>query len=189
MENRLSLGFGYGNFFEKSTDGGVKINQYIGSPGLDLNFYHLWDNLGFFHHYSFQFPNTVSSNVDGYEYFFRFNFMMGPAYKITLTEKIDMILGIGFSLGPTTGELHDKAFRQFSIGLGGDVGVSFFLNRRAYVSIGSNFSYHFANVTSIDTGRYEIDNDGDRDEIRDTKWSGNYSMFGIKPFIRFGIKL
>jgi hypothetical protein len=188
MENRISLGFEYGNFFEKSTDDGVNIKQYLGAPGLDLNFYHLWDNMGFFHHYSFLFPNTVSSNVDGYEYFFRFNFMMGPAYKIAFTEKIDMTLGIGFSLGPTTGELHDMGFTQFSIGVGGNIGVSFFVNKRAYVSIGSVFSYHFANVTSIKTGRYTVDDDGDRDEIRDKKWSGNYSMVGIKPFIRFGIR-
>jgi len=100
-----------------------------------------------------------------------------------------MTLGIGFSLGPTTGELNDKAFTQFSIGIGGDIGVSFFLNRMAYINIGGIFSYHFANVTSTDTGRYEVDDDGDRDEIRDTEWSDNYNMGGVKPYIRFGIKL
>jgi len=189
MENRLSLGFGYGNFFEKSTDNGIDDEKYVGAPGLDLHFYHLWDNLGFFHHHSFLFPNNVSSNVGGYDYFFRYNFIVGPAYKIEFTEKIDMTLGIGFSLGPTTGELHDKAFTQFSIGIGGDIGVSFFLNRMAYINIGGIFSYHFANVTSTDTGRYEVDEDGDRDEIRDTKWSDNYNMGGVKPYLRFGIKL
>jgi len=188
MENRIALGFEYGNFFENSTDSGIDNKKYIGSPGLDLNFYHLWDNMGFFHNYSFLFPNTVSSNVDGYEYFFRFNFMMGPAYKITFTENVDMTLGIGFSLGPTTGELNNKAFTEFSIGVGGDIGVSFFLSKMAYINIGSVFSYHFANVTSIATGKYEVDGDGDRDEIRDTEWSRNYNMAGVRPYLRFGIK-
>jgi hypothetical protein len=59
----------------------------------------------------------------------------------------------------------------------------------AYINIGGIFSYHFANVTSTDTGRYEVDEDGDRDEIRDTKWSDNYNMGGVKPYLRFGIKL
>jgi hypothetical protein len=113
---------------------------------------------------------------------------VGPAYKIIFTEKIDMTLGFGFSLGPTTGELNDMAFTQFGIGIGGDVGVSFSLNRRAYVNIGGIFSYHFANLTSIDTGKYKIDDDGDRDEVRDTEWSDNYNMICVKPFVRFGIR-
>ena len=189
MENRLAFGFEYGNFFENSTDSGVDINKYVGSPGLNMSFYHLWDNLGFFHNYSYLFPTTVSSNIGSYEYFFRFNFIIGPAYKIVFTEKIDMNLGIGFSLGPTIGKLNNKAFTQFCMGIGGDIGVSFFLNKMTYINIGSILSYHFANVTSIDTGKYVVDEDGDRDEINDTAWSDNYSMIGVRPYIRFGIKL
>jgi hypothetical protein len=189
MENRLALGFEYGNFFENSTDSGVDINKYVGSPGLNTSFYHLWDNLGFFHSYSYLFPITVSSNAGSYEYFFRFNFIIGPAYKIDFTEKIDMTLGLGFSLGPTIGELNNRAFSQFSMGIGGDIGVSFSLNEIAYINIGSIFSYHFSNVVLIGTGIYEVDEDGDRDEINNTEWSDNYSMIGVRPYIRFGIKI
>jgi hypothetical protein len=189
MENRLALGFEYGNFFENSTDSGVDINKYVGSPGINMSFYHLWDNLGFFHSYSYLFPITVSSNVGKYEYFFRFNFMVGPAYKIAFTEKIDMNLGIGFSLGPTIGELNNRVFSQFSMGIGGDAGVSFFLNKMAYINIGGIFTYHFANITRMGTGNYVVDEDGDRDEIKNTAWSDNYSMLGVRPYIRFGIKL
>ena len=189
MENRLSLGFEYGNFFENSTDNGVDVKKYAGSPGLALNFYHLWDNMGFFHNYSFLFPNNVSSSVSGDDYFFIFNFIIGPAYKITFTEKMDMTLSIGFSLGPTVGELDNKALTKFSIGLGGDIGVSFYLNKMAYLNIGGIFSYHFANVTRKDTGRYEVDEDGDREEIKDTEWSDNFNMTGVRPYIRFGIRL
>jgi hypothetical protein len=114
---------------------------------------------------------------------------VGPAYKIEFTEKTDMTFGIGFSLGPTIGKLIDKEFAQFSIGIGGDIGVSFFLNKMIYINIGSIFSYHFANLTSMDTGEYTVDDDGDRDEISNTEWSENYSMFGVRPYIRFGIKL
>ena len=46
-ENRLSMGFEYGNFFEKRTDSGVDIETYRGSPGFDFSGYHLWDNFGF----------------------------------------------------------------------------------------------------------------------------------------------
>jgi len=189
MENRLSFGFEYGNFFENSTDGGVDTEKYVTSPGLNMSFYHLWDNLGFFHNYSYLFPIAVSSNVGSYEYSFRFNFIVGPAYKIVFTEKMDMNLGIGFSLGPTIGKLNNRAFTQFSMGIGGDIGVSFFLNKMTYINIGSILSYHFANITSIDTGKYVVDEDGDRDEINDTAWSDNYSMIGVRPYVKFGIKL
>jgi len=188
MENRFSLGFEYGIFFENSTDNGVDIYKYVGSPGINMSFYHLWANIGFFHSYSYLFPITVSSNVGSYEYFFRFNFIIGPAYKITFTEKIDMTLGLGFSLGPTIGELNNKSFTQFSMGIGSDIGVSFFLNKMAYINIGSIFSYHFANVTSKGTGKYKVDDDGDRDEIKDTEWLRNYNMIGVRPYLRFGIK-
>jgi len=189
MENRLSFGFEYGNFFENSTERGVDTEKYDGSPGINMSFYHLWNNFGFFHNYSYLFPINVSSNTGSYEYFFRFNFIVGPAYKIVFTEKLDMNLGFGFSLGPTIGKLNNRAFTQFSMGIGGDIGVSFFLNKMAYINIGGIFSYHFANVTSMDTGKYTVDEDGDRDEINDIEWSDNFSMIGVRPYIKFGIKL
>jgi hypothetical protein len=182
-DNRLSLGFEYGNFFEKRTDGGVALETYRGAPGLDFCVYHLWDTFGFFQNHSFLFPNNIVSNRDGYDYFFQYNFIMGPAFRIPFTKTVDMTLGLGLSFGPITGEFNNRPLTQFNVGIGGDVGVSFFVNKMIYVNTGSLVSYIFANTTSTGTGQY----DDEGDEITETEWSRNYNMAGVRPYIRIGM--
>jgi hypothetical protein len=58
------------------------------------------------------------------------------------------------------------------------------VNKTAYVEMGSLFNYHFGNITRTGTGRH----DDDGDEIKDTGWSSNYNMGGIRPYIRAGMK-
>ena len=188
-ENRLSMGFEYGNFFEKRTDGGVDIETYRGSPGFNFSGYHLWDNFGFFHSHSFLLPTNISSNIEGYDYFFQYNFIFGPAFKIIFNEKLDLNFGIGVNFGPVVGELNNKKLTQFNLGMGGDIGLSFFVNKMVYANIGGLFSYHFFNITSIGTGEYKVEDDGDRKEIEDIERSKNYSMVGIRPYIKIGLML
>jgi hypothetical protein len=185
-ENRISLGFTYGNFFEKRTDGGVDLETRIGSPGFDLSLYHFWDNFGFFQNHVFLFPSTVTTNVDGYDYFFSYRLITGPAYKIAFTGKLNMNFGVGLSLGPILGEINDKRLVQFNLGIGGDIGISYSLNRYAYINIGGTASYHFFNLTWRGTGTYKEESDGDREEIFDTERSKNYNMAEVRPYIRIG---
>lgn len=181
-ENRLSMGFEYGNFFEKRTDNGVDIETYKGSPGFVFSGYHLWDNFGFFHSHSLLFPTNISSKTDGYEDFIQYNLTAGPAFKVAFTDKLDMNLGIGISAGYVFGELNDKKLSQVNLGVGGDVGISFFANKRMYVNIGSLVSYHFFNITKIG---YEYDDDDDY--LEDIEKTRNYNMAGVRPYIKIGI--
>jgi hypothetical protein len=185
-ENRITMGVEYGNFFEKRTESGVDFDTYMGSPGFNLSSWHLWDNAGFFFHNSFLFPSNVSSNREGLDYFFHYNLILGPAFKIASNKRFDLSFAVGFSLGVTTGEANNKTLNQFNMGLGGDIGLSYLVNRVVYVSVGSLLSYHFFNITSIGTGEYKIDDDGDREEIEDIERSKNYNMTGIRPYIKIG---
>jgi hypothetical protein len=189
FEGRLSFGFEFGNTFEKRTDGGIDIETYLSSPGIDLSGYLLWNNFGFFFNNSFLFPNLITTNIDGYDYFFQYNFIIGPAFKIGFTEKLDMTLGLGFSLGPTVGKYNDNSLSLFNVGIGGDIGLSYFINKSVYINIGSILSYHFFNMTNSDTGEYEIDSDGDREEIENVERSKNYNSAGIRPYIRIGWRI
>jgi hypothetical protein len=153
----------------------------MGSPGVDLSSFHFWDNFGFFFNNSFLFPSNIKTNIDGYNYGFMYNFIIGPAYKITFTPKMDMTLGVGFSLGPVVGE----PTTLFNVGIGGDIGISYFLNKYVYINIGSVLSYHFWNRSSTDTGTY----DQEGDEIDISEYSKNYNMFGVRPYIRMGFSL
>ena len=177
-EGHFSVGFEYGNFFEKRTDVGTNIETYMGSPGLNLSFYHFWNKFGFFHINSFLFPDNVKTNIDGYDYFFQYIFMIGPAYKITFTERFNMTLGLGFSLGPTVG----KPSTMFNMGIGGDIGLSYLLNDVLYINIGSIFSNHFRNISGVGDETY----DEDGDENTEFVWSRNYNLAGIRPYIRIG---
>jgi hypothetical protein len=155
----------------------------MGSPGVEFCAYHLWDNFGLFHSHSFLFPNNITTDIDGYDYLFKYNFIVGPAYKIAFTEYFDMTLGLGLSFGPTIGEINNETLSQFSMGIGGDMGFSFFLNKTAYINIGGIFSYLFVNTTTTGT---EID-DAEGDETKKIEWSKKYNMVGIRPYIRIGL--
>jgi hypothetical protein len=185
-ENRITMGFEYGNFFEKRTDSGVDFDTYMGSPGFNLSSWHLWDNVGFFFHNSFLAPSNVSSNRDGFDYFFHYNLILGPAFKIGFNKRLDLSFAIGFSLGVTAGEANNKTLNQFNMGLGGDIGLSYHINRVVFVSVGSLLSYHFMNVTNTGTGTYVTDEDGNTKDIEETAMSKNYNMAGIRPYIKIG---
>jgi hypothetical protein len=189
FEGRHSFGFAYGNIFETRTDGGIDIETYIGSPGFELAGYFFWNDVGFFFNNSFLFPKSVTANIDAYDYFFHYNFIIGPAFKIGFTEKLDMSLGLGFSLGPTTGEYNDNSLSLFNVGIGGDIGLSWFINKSVYINIGSILSYSFFNITDIDTEEYEVDSDGDREKITNIERSKNYNSAGIRPYIRIGWRI
>lgn len=189
FESRLSFGFEFGNTFETRTDRGIDIETYMGSPGVDLSGYYFWDNIGFFINNSFLFPNIVKTNIDVYDYFFQYNFIIGPAFKIRFNEKTDMTLGLGFSLGPTIGENNNISMSLFNLGIAGDIGLNYFINKIVYISIGSIFSYHFFNVTKTDTGEYILDGDGDREYNYDIKRSKSYNSVGIRPYIKIGWRI
>jgi hypothetical protein len=183
-ENRITMGFEYGNFFEKRTDSDIDFDTYVGAPGFSLSNWHLWNDVGFFFHTSFLIPSHVSSNRDGFDYFFHYNLTLGPAFKVVFTEKLDLSFGIGFSLGIIAGMADNRKLAQFNIGIGGDVGLSYFINKAVYISAGSLLTYHFMNVTSKGTGVDATDDDGDSEEIARSK---DYTMAGIRPYIKFGI--
>jgi hypothetical protein len=180
-EGHFSFGFEYGNFFEKRNDNGTDIKTYMGSPGLNMSFYHFWGNMGFFHINSFLFPSNIRTNIDGYDYFFQYIFIIGPAYKIIFSEKLNMTLGFGLSLGPTVG----KPSSMFNMGIGGDIGISYFFNKVVYLNAGSIFSNHFLNISSMGTGIYDDEGDENKEPVR----SKNYNLAGIRPYIRIGWRI
>jgi hypothetical protein len=74
---------------------------------------------------------------------------------------------------------------MFNLGIGGDVGISYFFNKIVYLNVGSLFSYHFFNISSIGNGTYDDDGDENKDPIR----SKNYYLTGIRPYISIGWRI
>ena len=111
----------------------------MGSPEVDLSGYFLWNNFGFFFNNSYLFPTKIMANMDGYDYFFQYNFIIEPAFKIGFTEKLDMTLGLGLSLGPILGKYNDNSLTSFNMGIVGDIGLSYFITKYVFINMAVYF--------------------------------------------------
>ena len=182
-EGWLSFNAGYGNSFENNSENSI----YIGNPGFDFNQYHFWNNFGFFVDLSFSVPAVV--NDDRYTYYFQFGNIIGPAFNINITERMKIKLGLGFSYQVMAGEYNGNSLTNFNLGIGGDANFAYIINKLVYINIGTTVNYHFSNVATIGTGTYYYDEDGDREENKIVKWTKNYSMIGLRPYIGIGLLL
>ncbi|MDR1232249.1 MAG: hypothetical protein LBK61_12725 [Spirochaetaceae bacterium] len=182
-EGWLSFNAGYGNYFENNSEKSI----YTGSPGFDFYQYHFWNNFGFFIDLSFSIPVIV--NDDRYTYYFQFGNIVGPAFKINITERMKMKWGLGFSYQIIVGEYNGYSLTNFNSGIGGDVNFTYILNKLVYINIGTIVNYHFGNVATTGTGTYYYNEDGDREENEIVEWTKNYSMIGLRPYIGIGLLL
>jgi hypothetical protein len=182
-EGWLSFGAGYGNSFENNSENSI----YTGIPGFDFNQYHLWNNFGFLVDMNFSVPAVI--NNDSYTYYFQFGNILGPAFKINITEKLKLNFGAGFSYKVMVGKYNGYSLTNFNFGIGGDICFAYIINKLLYVHIGTKIKYHFGNVATIGTGTYYYDEDGDREEHENTEWTKNYSMIGLRPYIGIGLLL
>jgi hypothetical protein len=178
-ESWLQAGFGYGKYFEKIEIENQIVETYIGSPEFDISSFQFWENFGFFIDLSFSFPNTVDVNVDGYNYTFQFGFIVGPAFKFNLTERMKIKLGTGFSSLLTTGAYNGFSISNYNLGIGSDVGFLYTINDFVYIIVGTLAHYHFANNKNVTT----------QNSNENHEWSKNYSMIGIKPYIGIGFMI
>ena len=174
-ESWLATGFSYGNFFEKETVSANTVNSYIGAPGLDIDNFQMWNDFGFFINISFLFPNNVNIDDDAYNYIFQLGYIIGPAFKININEKMDIKLGFGFSSQQIYGKYNNNSLFNINFGVGGDIGFVYIFNRLLFLDIGTVLNYQFANRAKIETSIGE-----------NIEWSKEYSMFGIRPYLRIG---
>ena len=175
FESWFSTGFEYGNFFEKKQEAGSTIESYIGSPGIDMSSFQLWDNFGYFISLSFLFPNNIVMDDEAYNFFFQFAYVLGPAFKFNINEKLNIKTGFGFSSQFMRGEYDQNALMNINLGIGGDAGIAYMVTRLINISIGAIVNCQFASLTSMDTAVGET-----------KKWAKNYSMTGLRPYIRIG---
>jgi hypothetical protein len=175
FESWFGAGFEYGNFFEKKQEAGSTIESYIGSPGIDMSSFQLWDNFGYFISLSFLFPNNIVMDDDACSFFFQFAYVLGPAFKFDINEKISIKTGFGFSSQLMRGEYDHNSLMNINLGIGGDAGISYMVNHLINISMGAIVNYQFASLTSMDTAAGET-----------KKWAKNYSMTGLRPYIRIG---
>jgi hypothetical protein len=175
FESWFSTGFEYGNLFEKNTVDDQTIESYIGSPGFDIDSFQFWDNFGFVINISFLFPQNISMLNGEYKYNFQFAYIIGPAFKLDLNERMKIKLGAGFSSVQTFGKNSGSSLLNSNFGIGGDIGFVYIVNPLININIGTIANYQFANIATLNLGKSET-----------SEWAKNYSMICLRPYIRIG---
>jgi len=179
-----SLGVSFGNYFES---GEGMEDMYMGSLGVDLNFYFFFNkkNIGFFLNFGFLAP--VVNNLDVDYQMFHVNYLIGAGFRHEIKENLNLHFGIGFnviSLDLYREENSNVKIDDFRtiLGIGGDIGIKHDFTDIVYLDIGAKLSFNFANNRIIESTADGWENTVtiSNDFVKD------YTMFEIRPYILVG---
>lgn len=182
----LSLGFGYGNFFDVSASKEITTDGYIGGPGLNFKMHQFnpSDNVaGSFVIIDFGFPCYLASNVNGIKTtadISSYNRMhIGLSGGGCLRKKITDIFYLDYGIG---GHIMLKYLRFFNddiihsfstlgLGIGGEICIKFDLTDVFFLNFAGFFAFDFL-----------LRNDWYETEVR-----RNAVQFVLTPYICIGL--
>ncbi len=202
----LSIGFQYGNIWEKISKPEGTATSWVGSPGIALNAYSFrrHPNIGIFIQDSFLFPAnsrltvngiTVVDGVKETNFAFLFEFAIGPVYRFNLSEKTSTNIAIGpnISLLNTKAEkyiynpflsitecLYVKNF-AFAAGFMINSNIKRNITKFLCIDIGAKFVFDFANYIKITSNVTAIPNV--------SRWNSGYFGFHLAPYIAVGFNI
>jgi hypothetical protein len=198
-ESSLALGFGWDHFFENTSSGEQQAKTYLSAPGMAYNAYVFINkkNIGLFTDMAFLFPNRGTLDINGvktsvdlgvYNVLFQFDAIIGPGFRFNISENSVVQLGVGLNYMQTVGSYTKYVWNGFStnkvgftmfafnLGIGGDIGIKIDMTDVFFVSVGSVFSFDFANFTNVYSSFGNT-----------SGWADNYSMIGMRPYICIGV--
>ncbi|MDR2662298.1 MAG: hypothetical protein LBC31_04800 [Treponema sp.] len=179
QETWVSLGFEFGNYFENISD---SRNTYVGSPGMNLNFYSFGyqKKFGLFNRNSFLSPVIKTGESNDFTYGMQMAFVLGPAFRYAFNNNTTLQTGLGVNVAGIYVDYPEGAYtypvNSMVFGLGGDLGVKFDLTDTIFINIGSAFSFNFFNAFSVESVPPAVRN-----------WLDNYTALEVKPYICIGI--
>jgi len=187
----FSLGGAFGNYFMNGDD---LESGYTGSPGINLNFYALFNRekkigIGPFFNYGIMFP-VVSDTKKPDDPSVQLDFVLiGVGFGYDINESMKLYFGIGPHLNALL--LHNRGEDNtergdytVGFGIGGDVGIKYNFTKFVCLNAGTTITYNFVghNETGPRTNR----------GLKPKDTSGlvdHFSMVGIKPYIAIGCSL
>jgi hypothetical protein len=188
-ENWLSLGISVNSILES---GDALDSMYMGSIGFDLGLYSFFNKTSwgvFFNAGVFiPFYNTLKvykpENIPAP--MTQFGFMIGPAYRHNINEKMNLRFAAGFNLDAVSFYTSEGNTRSQHIntmfGIGADAGFQYDLNELFHLSAGLKLGFNFANWKAVETTR----NNWENAEVEWRNWVNGYAMFGVRPYIAIG---
>jgi hypothetical protein len=193
-------GFEYGNGFEVASGGGYSAKTYMSSPGVSLSAYEFWNgkNIGLFVHTSYLFPQTGMTNLNGtvitgdlddYDFLMQFGIIIGPGFRHSLTEKVNLIYGAGLHFMETGGRYNRDLYvlgdvycdlRAVTYGIGADFALKYDFNEVLFITLGSVFTLGFA--TRITLSSSFLGNYSGLETL-----IGGYFLADFRPYICVGL--
>jgi hypothetical protein len=198
-ESVLAIGFEYGNFWGRYSDGTNDVKTYRSSPIIDLYYYTIRGGniVGFFvHSYLFGFPTRGTVNGIQPEYTDYFGtssgFILGPIFKHELNTRFALFYGAGPSFFLTLEDYTQnipltaakESFEKYiyNIGIGVNVMLKYAVNNKLFLFAGCVSTWDFLSyVVLMPKSSNSALNTFDK-----TK---DFSMFGIRPYVSIGFRL
>jgi len=188
----FTTGAAFGNYFFM---GPQVENDYIASPGINMNFYSLFGSkqIGIFFNFGILFPAIYSSGTD-YDPSVQLDFVLpGFGYGYSINERLKLHLGIGphlsfFALIDSPDNKTTITKSMLGLGIGGDIGIKINLTKFVCIDFGTTWAYNFAVLNKIST---EINGDDGWEHIKTETlgWKEINSIIGIKPYITVGFNI
>jgi hypothetical protein len=186
-ESWLGLGFGWGNFFERSSSDGNTAKTYMSSPGVTVDAYSFWNkkNIGFFTNMAYLFPTRGTLDINGvkeeadfsiYNMIVLFDATIGPGFRFQLTDQFTLKLGAGFHFMMLTASYPGYGIFGYNLGIGGELGLKCDLTDVFYISTGSAFALDFASHSMVTTAWGSV-----------SGWAQGYSAVHIRPYVCIGL--
>jgi hypothetical protein len=179
QETWMSLGFEFGNYFENVSD---SRDTYVGSPGVNLNFYFFESGkkFGVFNRNSFLFPVVKSGGNDDFTYGTQMAFVLGPSFRHSFNDHVTLQTGLGLNIAGIYVEYPEGGYTypvsSMALGAGGDLGLKFDITDVVFINAGGAFSFNFLNLFSVGSMPAAVEN-----------WLDNYMALEVKPYICIGV--
>ena len=165
------LSGGYGFVYEKSHLDDVE--RQIISSAYRLSDYFFGDNnhFGLYSHLSILIPQHIIEETEqnishwdrtSYEKLFKFNLIIGPAFKVNVYKNVHFKTSLGLSYTNFSKENHCLDYSENSLGVNFNLGFVLYDTRRTFVDTGINFTHNFLNYA---------------DGIRSTKFFNQFEIY------------
>lgn len=185
-EARVSVTYGHGLFFEKGSEQGVTAKSDIVAPGVDISIagYFNNTNLGAYLNTAYNFPSKLTATLNNvkvetvrsdYEWATIISAILGFTYKRDFGN-ISVFGAVGPHFAQTALTTKYLGVLNYSFGIGGDIGVSFFPMKNFYITGGSLLAYDFFSTGKVKTA------------YGSASRKGSYNLFSVVPYIGIGIR-
>jgi len=137
--------------------------------------------------YSAYFNPTAPGAAGNFVPKFRLDYLIGPAFRHWLNERLTLYYGAGLNIAYADFEESKNFYqrrgdRRFGFGIGGDVGLKVTFFDIAFLDLGTVLYYNFVNARQ----GYSTGDNGKHVNFDSWQWAGTADI-GFRPYMAIGI--